>query len=37
MERRVVELEPTSVNSADSKYSVHALAALAEVSMDSVL
>ncbi|XP_060598596.1 protein dopey-1-like isoform X2 [Ruditapes philippinarum] len=32
MERRVVELEPTSVNSADSKYSVQALAALAEIT-----
>jgi hypothetical protein len=34
MERRVVELEPTSVNSADSKYSVQALAALAEVNIN---
>ncbi|XP_053397950.1 protein dopey-1-like isoform X3 [Mercenaria mercenaria] len=32
MEKRVVELEPTSVNSADSKYSVQALAALAEIT-----
>ena len=32
MQRRVADLDPTKVNSTDSKYSVQALTAMAEVS-----